>query len=41
MTDYALKVPGQLLSSLMSDKHALAELLEDILNQVLETQAGG
>ena len=25
MTDYELKVPGQLLSSLMSDKHALAE----------------
>lgn len=39
MTDYELKVPGQLLSSLMSDKHTLAELLEDILNQVLETQA--
>ena len=38
MTDYELKVPGQLLSSLMSDKHALAELLEDILNQVLEVQ---
>lgn len=39
MTDYELKVPGQLLSSLMSDKNALAALLEDILNQVLEVQA--
>jgi len=39
MTEYELKVPGQLLSSLMNDKNALAELLEAILNQVLETQA--
>jgi len=28
MTEYELKVPGQLLSSLLSDKNALAELLE-------------
>lgn len=39
MTEYELKVPGQLLSSLMNDKNALAGLLEAILNQVLETQA--
>jgi transposase-like protein len=39
MTEYELKVPGQLLSSLMNDKNALAELLEKILNQVLEVQA--
>ena len=39
MTEYELKVPGQLLSSLMDDKNALAELLEEILNQVLEVQA--
>ena len=39
MTEYELKVPGQLLSSLLSDKNALAELLEAILNPILEVQA--
>ena len=39
MTEYELKVPGQLLSSLLSDKNGLAELLEAILNPILEAQA--
>ena len=39
MTEYELKGPGQFLSSLMNDKNALAELLDEILNQVLEVQA--
>jgi hypothetical protein len=39
MTEYKLKVPGQLLSSLMNDKNALAGLLEEVLNQVLDVQA--
>lgn len=39
MTEYELKLPSQLLSSLMNDKNALAELLEEILNQVLRLQA--
>jgi len=39
MTEYELKVPGQLLSSLLSNKNGLAELLEAILNPILEAQA--
>ena len=35
MTEYELKVPGQLLSSLRSEKNGMAELLEAILNQHL------
>lgn len=38
MTDYELKVPGSLLSSLMSDQDGFARLLEEVLNQVLEAQ---
>ena len=36
MTEYELKVPGQLLSSLLSEKNGLAELLEAILNPILD-----
>ena len=39
MTEYELKVPGQLLSSLLSEKAGWAELLEAILNPILEAQA--
>ena len=39
MTEYELKVPGQLLSSLLSNKNGLVELLEAILNPILEAQA--
>lgn len=38
MTDYELKVPSNLLSSLMGEKDALAGLLEEVLNQILEAQ---
>ena len=38
MTDYDVKVPGQLVSSLMTEKGGFAELLEVMLNQVLEAQ---
>jgi len=38
MTEYELKVPGSLLSSLLGDKDAIAGLLEEVLNQVLEAQ---
>lgn len=39
MTEYELKVPGSLLSSLLGEKDALAGFLEEVLNQVLEAQA--
>ena len=39
MTEYELKVPRQLLSSLLSEKNGMAELLEVILNQILEAEA--
>lgn len=32
-------MPGELLSSLMSERDALARLVEEVLNQVLEAQA--
>ena len=38
MTDYDVKVPGAMLSSLMTEKGGFAELLEMMLNQVLEAQ---
>ena len=38
MTEYELKVPGSLLSSLLGEKDAIAGLLEEVLNQVLEAQ---
>ena len=38
MTDYDVKVPGHLLSSLMSDKGGFGSLLEVMLNQILEAQ---
>ena len=38
MTDYDVKVPGRMLSSLMTEKGGFAELLEMMLNQVLEAQ---
>ena len=34
MTDYDVKVPGRMLSSLMTEKGGFAELLEMMLNQV-------
>ena len=39
MTEYELKVPGELLSSLMTEQGGLARLVEEVLNQVLEGQA--
>ena len=39
MTEYELKVPGRLLSRLLGEKDAIAGLLEEVLNQVLEAQA--
>lgn len=38
MTDYNVKVPGHMVSSLMSDKGGLGSLLEVMLNQILEAQ---
>lgn len=38
MTGYDVKVPGRMLSSLMTEKGGFAELLEMMLNQVLEAQ---
>jgi transposase-like protein len=40
MTDYDINVPGNLLSSLLSEKNGLAQLVEAILNQILDAQAG-
>ena len=39
MTDYKLRVPSNLLSSVLGEKDPLAELLQEVLNQVLEAQA--
>ena len=39
MTDYEIKLPGALLSSLMSDNTGFAQLIGSVLNQVLEAQA--
>lgn len=39
MTDYELKVPSELLSSLLSGQGGVAKLVEAVLNQVLEAQA--
>ena len=38
MTDYDVKVPGHMVSSLMSDKGGFGSLLEVMLNQILEAQ---
>ena len=40
MTDYEIKVPGTILSSLLCDKNGLAELVEAVLNQIMDSQAG-
>ena len=39
MTDYEIKLDAELVSSLMSDSGAIAQLLAGVLNQVLEAQA--
>ena len=39
MSDYQIKLPGELLSSLMSDNTGFAQLIGSVLNQVLEAQA--
>lgn len=39
MTDYQIKLPGELLSSLMSENTGFADLIGSVLNQVLEAQA--
>ncbi len=39
MTDYEIKLPEELLSSLMSENTGFAQLLGSVLNQVLEAQA--
>jgi len=39
MTDYEIKLPGELLSSLMSENTGFAQLLGSVLNQVLDAQA--
>lgn len=39
MSDYEIKLPGELLSSLMSDNTGFAQLIGSVLNQVLEAQA--
>ena len=39
MTDYEIKLPGDLLSSLMSENTGFAQLIGSVLNQVLEAQA--
>ena len=39
MTDYEINVPGNLLSSLLSEQNGLAKLLEAVLNQILDAQA--
>lgn len=39
MTDYEIKLPGELLSSLMTENTGFAELIGSVLNQVLEAQA--
>jgi len=39
MTDYEIKLPSELVSSLMSEGNGFAQLLTGVLNQVLEAQA--
>ena len=39
MTDYEIKLPGELLSSLMTKNTGFAELIGSVLNQVLQAQA--
>lgn len=39
MADYEINVPGNLLSSLLTEQDGLARLLEAMLNQVLDAQA--
>lgn len=39
MTDYELKVPSPLASRLLTDRNAMAEVLETLLNQTLDAQA--
>jgi len=39
MTDFEINVPGNLLSSLLSEQDGLAKLLEAVLNQILDAQA--
>ena len=39
MTDYEIKLPGELLSSLMTESTGFAQLIGSVLNQVLEAQA--
>jgi len=39
MTDYEIRLPGELLSSLMSENTGFAQLIGSVLNQVLEAQA--
>ena len=38
MTDYEIKLPGELLSSLMSENTGFAQLLGSVLNQVLDAR---
>ncbi len=39
MTDYELKVPGKLLSSLLGEGNGLGDLVEEVLSRALEAQA--
>ena len=39
MTDYEPKLPGELLSSLMTENTGVAQLIGSVLNQLLEAQA--
>jgi len=39
MTTYEIKLDAELVSSLMSNGDAIAQLLSGVLNQVLEAQA--
>jgi transposase-like protein len=39
MTDYEIKLPSELVSSLLSEGNGFAQLLTGVLNQVLEAQA--
>ena len=39
MTEYEIKLPSELVSSLMSEGNGFAQLLTGVLNQVLEAQA--
>ena len=39
MTDYEIKLPKELLSSLMTESTGFAQLIGSVLDQVLEAQA--